>query len=253
MKKQRGLSLVELMIATVIGLMLMNAVIDIMLNSRQTSRMMEGLSRTQENGRFALDIFSRDIRMAGYQSPDNNDGSAIDLFFQGDCGGFNPCTSNGAGTASDSIAIQFDPPPDDGTETDCTGAGVGATTTIANVYFIAVDASGVSSLSCRGFDVDAGAWIAAAQPLIDGVDNLQLLYGEYDDTGVGQFVSVDRVTDWTAVKAVRVGMLVNAGNVDGMAAMRLREFILFDADKLTFNDRMSRQVYSTTFTLNNNL
>ena len=63
---QRGLSLVELMIAMLLGLFLIGGLLQIFISSRQTYRMQEGLSRLQENGRFAIDFISRDIRMAGF-------------------------------------------------------------------------------------------------------------------------------------------------------------------------------------------
>lgn len=65
-KRARGVSLVELMIAMVIGLVLMLGVIQIFSASQTASRLSEGVSRTQENARFALDFLERDIRMAGH-------------------------------------------------------------------------------------------------------------------------------------------------------------------------------------------
>lgn len=63
---QIGLSLIEIMIALLIGAFLIGGVLQIFIGSKQTYRMQEGLSRLQENGRFALDFLARDIRMAGF-------------------------------------------------------------------------------------------------------------------------------------------------------------------------------------------
>ncbi|MDQ7091094.1 MAG: PilW family protein [Methylococcales bacterium] len=63
---QRGITLIEIMIAMVIGLFLMGGVMQIFLSSQQTYKMQDNLSRMQENGRFAVEFISRDIRMAGY-------------------------------------------------------------------------------------------------------------------------------------------------------------------------------------------
>lgn len=65
-RAMRGLSLVELMIAMVIGLIMLLAVVQIFSASRAASRLSEGAARTQENARFALDFLERDIRMAGH-------------------------------------------------------------------------------------------------------------------------------------------------------------------------------------------
>jgi type IV pilus assembly protein PilW len=63
---QRGFTLIELMIALLIGVFLMAGVIQIFLSAKQAYRLQENLSRLQENGRFAMDILTKDIRMAGY-------------------------------------------------------------------------------------------------------------------------------------------------------------------------------------------
>lgn len=64
--RQAGLSLVELMISLVIGLILMLGITQIFIASHAASRLSEGVARAQENGRFALDFLERDIRMAGH-------------------------------------------------------------------------------------------------------------------------------------------------------------------------------------------
>lgn len=64
--KQRGFSLIEIMVAMTLSLILLAGVLQIYASSRQSFRMQEALSRTQENGRFALEFLSRDIRMADF-------------------------------------------------------------------------------------------------------------------------------------------------------------------------------------------
>ena len=66
MNKQVGFSLVEIMIALLIGLFLLGGILQMFSASQQTYRMQSNLARLQENGRFALDFLARDIRMAGY-------------------------------------------------------------------------------------------------------------------------------------------------------------------------------------------
>ncbi len=58
------MTLVEIMIALILGVFIIAGVIQIFLSSKQTYRMQENLARLQENGRFAMDFISRDIRMA---------------------------------------------------------------------------------------------------------------------------------------------------------------------------------------------
>jgi type IV pilus assembly protein PilW len=66
MLKQRGLSLVELMISITLGLILMAGVIQMFVGSKTTFYSQQAMSRVQETGRLALEYLSRDVRMAGY-------------------------------------------------------------------------------------------------------------------------------------------------------------------------------------------
>lgn len=75
--RQAGLSLVELMIAMVIGLLLMLGVIQIFIASQAASRLSEGVARVQENGRFALDFLERDVRMVGHMGCVNDQGHIV--------------------------------------------------------------------------------------------------------------------------------------------------------------------------------
>ena len=66
MRRQSGLSLVEIMVALTLGVVLLTGVIQIYASTKSTYRMQDNLARLQENGRFALSFLSRDVRMAGY-------------------------------------------------------------------------------------------------------------------------------------------------------------------------------------------
>ena len=62
---QRGFTMVELMVALLLGLVLIGGVINVLLTSGQTLRVNQNLSRVHENARFAIEMFSREIREAG--------------------------------------------------------------------------------------------------------------------------------------------------------------------------------------------
>jgi type IV pilus assembly protein PilW len=64
--RANGFSLVEVMISLVIGTLLLAGLVQVFGASRAAYQTAEGLSRTQENGRFALDFLQRDLRMAGH-------------------------------------------------------------------------------------------------------------------------------------------------------------------------------------------
>ncbi|GMQ76972.1 MAG: PilW family protein [Gammaproteobacteria bacterium] len=60
------MTLIEIMVAMVIGVIITAAVAQVYATSRATYQLTEGLSRVQENGRFGLEFLTRDVRMAGY-------------------------------------------------------------------------------------------------------------------------------------------------------------------------------------------
>lgn len=61
-----GFTLIEIMVAMVLGLVILGVIGQVFMTSRTTSMLQEGLARVQESGRFAMDMLSYDIRMAGY-------------------------------------------------------------------------------------------------------------------------------------------------------------------------------------------
>ncbi len=61
-----GFSLVELMVALTIGAILLGGAVTLFVNNRANYQINNDLSRLQESARFALDMMSHDIRMAGY-------------------------------------------------------------------------------------------------------------------------------------------------------------------------------------------
>ena len=66
MKRHTGFSLVELMVAMVIGIILMGGVMELYVSNKMAYRTSEAMSRLQENARYALYQLQKDIRMAGY-------------------------------------------------------------------------------------------------------------------------------------------------------------------------------------------
>jgi type IV pilus assembly protein PilW len=61
-----GLTLVEIMVAITISLILLAGILTILNSSKTTYRTTEAISRSQENGRYALNIMSQRVRTAGY-------------------------------------------------------------------------------------------------------------------------------------------------------------------------------------------
>ena len=88
--KQQGMTLIEILIALVLGLFLLAGIFQIFLSSKQSYRMQENMSRMQENGRFAMEFISRDVRMADYRA------CYSDVSVGGEIFGFNNTGLNGS-------------------------------------------------------------------------------------------------------------------------------------------------------------
>lgn len=72
---QRGISLLELMIAMALGLIVVLGVTRVFISSKQGYRIQESTGRLQENARFAMDVLAREIRHADFWG--GIDGNAI--------------------------------------------------------------------------------------------------------------------------------------------------------------------------------
>ncbi len=65
-KKNKGLTIIELMVALVLGLLLTTGITKVYLTTKETYNLSENLSRLQESARFAMEYLRQDIRMAGF-------------------------------------------------------------------------------------------------------------------------------------------------------------------------------------------
>ena len=64
LNKQIGISLVEVLVALVISLFLLAGIVQVYAGNKATFTFTNALAEVQENGRFALDIMSQDMRLA---------------------------------------------------------------------------------------------------------------------------------------------------------------------------------------------
>ncbi|MCB1858086.1 MAG: PilW family protein [Gammaproteobacteria bacterium] len=64
---QQGFGLVEVLIALVLGMVLSIGMANVFISSKQAYRTQDALSGVQQNGRYAMEVLTRNIRMAGYQ------------------------------------------------------------------------------------------------------------------------------------------------------------------------------------------
>jgi len=231
---QHGLTLVEIMVAMVIGLIIIGSVIQVYLSSKSTFNLQSGISRMQENARFAMDILSMHISMAGYTQEFaaangiSSTNSKENEVANGDLG----FTTDNF-TASDVIEIRYQSP------SDCLNNPIVGVA--INRFYVEN-----GNLLCLGNGSDTPGL------LIDGVENLQILYGEDTDNDnvVNRYVSADNVTVWNSIKSVRIAMLVST--VQNINSKDEREYSLLNSPPVgPFNDGRGRRVYTRTILLRN--
>jgi type IV pilus assembly protein PilW len=205
----KGFTLVELMITLVLSLIITYGIAQLLINSNRTSVTSDGMSQSQETGRFVLSFLANQIRQAGLDSTTDDSISASafisctdfpalidnDACITEGVGGENQTTIvNPIGIHGDRLAIAWVSPS--ANITDCTGSTghrpIGAAPTVAltdyvandviiNTIWVASDAtSGMNSLFCQGFLFD-GTDVTGSSPqqaIANGVEAMQLLYGE---------------------------------------------------------------------------
>lgn len=90
--RQSGLTLLELMIASALGLVLLAALAQLFLDNQRQRRQNQALAGLQDQGRYALSVLTRDLAMAGYWGGVYQGGlievaaSAASLPLTADCG-----------------------------------------------------------------------------------------------------------------------------------------------------------------------
>lgn len=214
-KRQAGLSLIELMIALVLGLVVVSAVFNTFLGSSRSAQFSQGLQEMQENGRFGITTLQRGIRLAGY-SPDGVLDEPFDILNSSD---------------SELVVRTTD-------VYDCNGeltAGVGGVA--INTY--AHDAIN-DIITCTGNVV------GTAMPVVEGVEEMRFLWGIDSDTnGIPEsYIPYSAAINPSEVVAIRLAILVKT---DQHIRTRAGEetHVLLDRE-ITTDDKFARHVFTAT-------
>ncbi|MDP2228158.1 MAG: PilW family protein [Moraxellaceae bacterium] len=215
-----GLSLMELMVAILLGSLLVAGAVKIFTSNTQAFRLQQVVSSAQEGGRLVMEMIQADIRRVGVGSPRNAVGDLIATLR-----GNNASTAAGVGgllTASDRLILEYIAPVD---MTDCEGNAAPAGSRIVNTYSIANDvAPAIAALFCDGSVNGAvGAAAAPGVALLRGVESFQVNIGVSGDAPVGtalaagngyssalRYVRFGQLGGNRLVSSVRIGLLVRS-------------------------------------------
>jgi type IV pilus assembly protein PilW len=213
--REKGFSLIEFMIAIAISLVIMLAVSIAWQSGYKTQQSQSSVSRLNETVRFSMDLLSREIKQAGLINTTNasvveNNFCSTTTVGSGILGINDPATINPTTTGlsltgatvtilnkSDAIRVRYygeDATTGTTSTSDCLGNIVPNGILVEDTLFVAADPGNSSepSLWCRTSNPNA---TAPSQPMVAGVESLQILYGEdIDNDGI-----VNRYVPWQLV------------------------------------------------------
>ena len=128
---------------------------------------------------------------------------------------------------------------------------------VASVFFF-VARDPVSTRPTLYQNVIAPGTAGAPVPLVEGVENIQILYGVDDTTppdGIPErYVTAQNVPTFTRVVSIRLGVLVDSVNVSGSATDLALDTDTYNVAATIIdpqNDRLKRRVFTTTIQLRN--
>jgi type IV pilus assembly protein PilW len=230
------------MIALVLGAFLLAGVLQVFVSAKQTFAVQDGLSRLQENGRSAMDFMGRRVRMASYW--------ACLARAPGDIVGTDDNAASGDNIDNGTDTITLRGAFDASVAATITGACRTPVNTGAGYY--------TNAASMAAYFVDNGVLFerigagGTANPLIEGVENMQILYGE-DTDGDGSanyYVPADEIVNMDRVVAVRVSLLVRSLE-DNLTAEPVP--YTYNGATTTPTDRRLRRVFTSTFAMRNRM
>lgn len=247
MRSQRGFSLVELMIAMLLGALIVAAAVQLFGTNQRTFALQQSMTEVQEQGRFALDYIVRDLhRMSFVEAAPgtlpNYDDVGVMLTSTTIGGVAYPAAQEGgaAATANDRLTFAYFG------SVDCEGdETAGGNVLIVNTYW-----TQNGDLVCQG-SVDAGT---TGLVLVSGVDSFQVLYGVDTTPGdeialAGNYLRADQINVDHVVIAVKIGLLVRS-NLDRNDIGAPESFVVLDHElaggAAPLEQSLIRRLFTTT-------
>ena len=242
---QRGMTLIELLVAMTLGLLIALAAAAALLVSRQGFTAVDASSQLRDNGRFLQSIVQRLGVQAGYKdlgfatntaaqpnSPagvgpegirpyvfglNNASRTSTNTWDQGTAR-----TSTQLGYGSDILVLRYQTSTtnpaaaaSDETIIDCAGiapttAPMGADDTIVSILHVGVGSDGEPALMCSRSNTGDAPY--DTQPLVQGVENFQVLYGVDGVAPGNTVVPLATAPDSIPERYLRANQLTIAGN-----------------------------------------
>jgi type IV pilus assembly protein PilW len=268
MKRHSGFTLVELMIATVIGLFLMASLMNLFIATNRSVTLSDALAQNQEAGRFGMDYMTKFIRQAGYSedftvaAPPILINTTATPCLADACSDNNPVDAQGARLANpyvadDVIAVR-----------SCSGTVIGGPINgqqqVANVFWVSNAVGTENELRCRTFDYGNNVWIDAAPvSIVANIESFEFQLGiaaQDTDRNAARYVNLETIENdplltLNQVRSIRIALLTTSQ--DELDANKLktnvteRKYNILDGPIITITDGNLRQVFGNTVELTN--
>lgn len=268
--QQRGLTMVELLVALVISLLIALAAIAALTATRQGFSTVDAASQLRDNGRFTSDLIQRLVVQSGFKdvlyasqpataaeiaanlSPNvSGFNNALSTLTTTSTDPFNAYTARTAGVAgygSDILILRYQlvqlnasSTKADGSMIDCNGnsphlTGSAPSTRderMSSILHVAESPVNSGELALMCSTVSSNGTISDKQPVVQGVENFQVLYGVdgatltpntvfagTQDSVPDQYLRADQMivsgdavgtnANWRRVRSLRIGMVLRA-------------------------------------------
>ncbi len=214
-----GFTIIEIMVSLAMTSILLLGTASLFSSSYRGGQVQSTVSDMSATGRFALDVLARDLRMAGYRDTNWAMGALGDVLV---------ATDGLAADGGDTVTVQYE------AARDCnflpTAAGV-ATNQFGVVNTV---------LQCNG------------QPLVDGIEQMQVYFGEdlNGDGSANRFMAPGTAgLVMNRVVAVRLHLLVRS-NLVAIATVP-QPFYFDNQTQVAIADGQIRREYSVTVAVRN--
>lgn len=208
-RSQRGLSLIEMMVAVLIAFFLIGGVILVEQGVNMSYNQQSGLSQLQDEERFAMSVLTSVIGTAGYypNPTQNSQDSALPASGNFAAGQAIYAPNSQPSQPVDSIYVRYMTAAGDGV-TLCDGSPA-TNNYYTSWLYIAADPTNKSTNDLYCWLQVGNNWEPAAFPLVNGLTNMQIYYGVATgaDNNVSEYLTAQQVTTggyWPDVTSVQV-------------------------------------------------
>jgi len=259
---ERGMSLVELLVAMVVGLLMMAYIAQVLISANSAYALQEELARIQERGRFAAQFVAQGVRRADNWGCGGTKDKVTDTAYAGNLGTEEAITADDANDYDPAAATASPDPPaadrivirgiDPGASFSCDVAKVGVTVSgsgfVEETVFTVEDADGDGE---PGLYRQVTNSATTKNELVRGIENLQARFGEDTDGdgSVNYYVPAANVSNWSDVLSVRVAIVARTRS-DLISSPG--SYSLFGTQYNPADER-GRRVFTTTIGLRNRL